>query len=41
MFGFEKLLVYQFAREFNLEIRIKILSNERLDRISRDSEKRP
>ena len=40
MFGFEKLLVYQKAREFNLEIRKKVLSNEKLDRVSRDQLRR-
>ena len=40
MFGFEKLQVYQIAREFNLEIRRDVLSNEKLDRVSRDQLRR-
>ncbi len=40
MFGFEKLQVYQKAREFNLEIRRDVLSNEKLDRVSRDQLRR-
>jgi four helix bundle protein len=34
MFGYEKLQVYQKAREFNLEIRRNILTNDKLDRVS-------
>ena len=40
MFGFEKLQVYQKAREFNSEIRRDVLSNEKLDRVSRDQLRR-
>ena len=40
MFGFEKLHVYQMAREFNLKIRKDVLSNEKLDRVSRDQLRR-
>ena len=40
MFGYEKLQVYQMAREFNLEIRKNILSIEKLDRVSRDQLRR-
>ena len=40
MFGFEKLDTYKKAREFNLEIRKDILSNEKLDRVSKDQLRR-
>ena len=40
MFGFEKLQVYLKAKEFNLEIRKDILSNDKMDRVSRDQLRR-
>ncbi len=40
MFGFEKLDVYKKGREFNLEIRKDILSNEKLDKVSKDQLRR-
>jgi four helix bundle protein len=40
MFGFEKLQVYEKARNFNVEIRREILSNEKLDRVSKDQLRR-
>jgi four helix bundle protein len=40
MFGFEKLDTYKKAREFNLEIRKDVLSNEKQDRVSKDQLRR-
>ena len=40
MFGFEKLEVYKKAKEYNLEIRKSVLSNDKLDRVSRDQLRR-
>jgi four helix bundle protein len=40
MFGFEKLQVYQMAKEFNLEIRRDILTLKKLDRDTRDQLRR-
>jgi len=40
MFGFERLEVYKKAGEFNLEIRKDMLSNDKLDRVSRDQLRR-
>ncbi len=40
MFCFEKLNLYQNARDFNLTIRKEILSIEKLDRVSRDQLRR-
>ena len=40
MFDSEKLLVYNKAKEFNLEIKNEILSIEKLDRISKDQLRR-
>lgn len=40
MFDFEKLQVYQKAKEFNLEIRKDILSLEKLEKVSRDQLRR-
>ncbi len=40
MYGFEKLDTYKKAREFNLEIRKDILSNEKLERVSKDQLRR-
>jgi four helix bundle protein len=40
MFGFEKLQVYQKAKDFNLGIRKEILILEKIDRVSRDQLRR-
>ncbi len=40
MFDFEKLVVYQKAKEFNLDVKKEILAIEIIDKVSRDQLRR-